>query len=36
LAKTGDNEKKFLVGEYTLTSRNEAGSGLVADLDPAL
>jgi hypothetical protein len=32
LAKTGDNEKKMLVGEYTLTSRNEAGSGLVADL----
>jgi hypothetical protein len=32
LAKTGDNEKKMLVGEYTLTARNEAGSGLVADL----
>lgn len=32
LAKTGDNEKKLLVGEYTLTARNEAGSGLVADL----
>jgi hypothetical protein len=34
LAKTGDNEKKMLVGEYTLSSRNEAGSGLVADLLP--
>jgi hypothetical protein len=32
LAKTGDNEKKLLVGEYTLTSRNEAGSGGVFDL----
>jgi hypothetical protein len=32
LAKTGDNEKKMLVGEYTLSARNEAGSGLVADL----
>jgi|SRR5215471_10104544 len=32
LAKTGDNEKAMIVGEYTLTSRNEAGSGLVADL----
>jgi hypothetical protein len=32
LAKTGDNEKKMLVGEYTLSSRNEAGSGIVADL----
>jgi len=32
LAKTGDNEKKMLVGEYTLTARNEAGSGLCADL----
>ena len=32
LAKTGDNEKKLLVGEYTLSSRNEAGSGAVVDL----
>jgi hypothetical protein len=32
LAKTGDNEKKLLVGEYTLASRNEAGSGGVFDL----
>ena len=32
LAKTGDNEKAMILGEYTLTSRNEAGSGLVADV----
>lgn len=32
LAKTGDNEKKMLIGEYALTARNEAGSGLVPDL----
>jgi hypothetical protein len=32
LAKTGDNDKTMILGEYTLTSRNEAGSGLVADL----
>jgi len=32
LAKTGDAMKQFLVVEYTLESRNEAGSGIVADL----
>jgi hypothetical protein len=32
LAKTGDNEKKMLVGEYALSSRNEAGSGACYDL----
>jgi len=32
LAKTGDNTKKMLLGEYALTSRNEAGSGGVFDL----
>lgn len=32
LAKTGDNEKKLMVGEYTLEARNEAGSGGVFDL----
>lgn len=32
LAKTGDNQKKMLIGEYTLSSRNEAGSGGVFDL----
>jgi hypothetical protein len=32
LAKTGDNEKGMMIAEYTLESRNERGSGLVADL----
>ena len=32
LAKTGDAEKRLLIGEYTLTSKNEAGSGGVFDL----
>ena len=32
LAKTGDARKFHLVGEVTLESRNEAGSGIVADL----
>jgi hypothetical protein len=32
LAKTGDNTKKMLLGEYALTARNEAGSGGVFDL----
>lgn len=32
LAKTGDAEKKMIIGEYALESRNEAGSGGVFDL----
>lgn len=32
LAKTGDNEKRQLLCEYTLESRNEQASGIVADL----
>lgn len=32
LAKTGDNEKGLVLAEYTLESRNDAGSGIVADL----
>ena len=32
LAKTGDAEKKFVICEYTLEARNEAASGLIADL----
>ena len=32
LAKTGDAEKRMLVGEYVLAAKNEASSGLVADL----
>lgn len=35
LAKTGDATKQFLVAEYTLESRNEAGSGIIADLTTA-
>lgn len=32
LAKTGDAEKAIIVTEYTLMSKNEAGSALIADL----
>ena len=32
LAKTGDAEKRLLLGEWTLVSKNEAGSGGVFDL----
>jgi hypothetical protein len=32
LAKTGDAMKKLIVGEYGLLSRNEAASGVIADL----
>ncbi len=32
LAKTGDNEKAMIISEYTLESRNDSGSGVVADL----
>lgn len=32
LAKTGDSERRQIVGEYTLESRNEKASGIVADL----
>lgn len=32
IAKTGDSEKKMIVTEYTLESRNEAASGAIADL----
>ena len=32
LAKTGDAEKKQLLTEYTLVSKNEAASGKIADL----
>jgi hypothetical protein len=36
LAKTGDSEKTQLLVEFTLETRNEAASGIVADLNPAL
>lgn len=32
LAKTGDAEKRLIVAEYALESRNEAASGVIADL----
>ena len=32
LAKTGDAMKQFLLVEYTLESRQESGSGIIADL----
>lgn len=33
LAKTGDNDKRELLAEYTLRSSNETGSGVVADVN---
>ena len=35
LAKTGDSERKQVITEYTLEMRNEAASGVVADLETA-
>ena len=35
LAKTGDSERRQLIMECTLVSRNEAASGKVSDIDPA-
>lgn len=35
LAKTGDADKGLVQAEYTLEARNEAGSGIVADLTTA-
>jgi len=35
LAKTGDSDRVQLISEYTLESRNEAASGIVADLTTA-
>ena len=32
LAKAGDSDKVMIVSEYTLESRNEAASGIIADL----
>lgn len=32
LAKTGDAEKKMIITEMSLEARNEAGSGIIADL----
>ena len=35
LAVTGDSEKGFIVAEATLEARNEASSGVLADLKAA-
>ena len=35
LAVTGDSEKGFIVAEATLEARNEASSGMLADLKAA-
>ena len=32
LAKTGDNERKQMLAEYTLVSKQEAANGIIADL----
>jgi hypothetical protein len=32
LAKTGDTERKQILTEWTLESRNESGNGIIADL----
>jgi hypothetical protein len=32
LARTGDSEKRMMLGEVTLEARNEAGSGGIFDL----
>jgi hypothetical protein len=32
LARTGDSERRQMLSEYTLVSRNQAASGIVADL----
>lgn len=36
LAKTGDSEKRQMLMEVTLVSKNEAANGKIADIDPAL
>lgn len=36
LAVTGDSESTQMIAEFTLEVRNEAASGIVADLNPAL
>jgi len=35
LAKTGHSDKKMLSREWTLVCQNEAGNGVVADVEPA-
>lgn len=33
IAKTGDSEKRHILADYALCSKNEAASGIVADVD---
>lgn len=35
LAKTGDSDKGYIVGEFTLEARAEEASFMIADIDPA-
>lgn len=34
IAKSGDSEKRRILADYTLCSKNEAASGIYADVDP--
>lgn len=36
IAKTGDSEKRQVLVDYSLCSKNEAASGIFADINPAL
>lgn len=36
VAKTGDAEKRMILVDYALCSKNEAASGVIADVDPAV
>lgn len=36
LSKTGDNEKRQMLSEYTLISKNQLGSGKITDIDSSL
>ncbi len=36
IAKTGDSEKRRILADYALCSKNEAASGIVADINSAL
>lgn len=36
IAKTGDADRKSIIADWTLKSKNEKGSGIVADIDTSL
>jgi hypothetical protein len=36
LAKTADGERKVILSDYVLVSKNEAASGIVADIDESV